>query len=141
MDEDFARWELELAFTWHVVHQILEADGGVSEVERAFVLRHLPAGVLQKAGFVDAAGGFLPRFQDALGEALLVLPALPVADRQQLVRTLFRAALSDDELARAEETTVRRAARLLGLGESDYLAVVDGLVTSEVTLEDGTEAS
>lgn len=138
-DEDFARWELELAFTWHVVHQIVSADGTVTDEERAFVGRHLPEGMLQKAGFVGPGGRFTPRFDAALGEALLVLPTLPLADRQQIVRTLFRAAVADDDLARDEETTVRRAARLLALHEPEYLEVVDSLVTSEVVLEDGTE--
>lgn len=138
MDEDFARWELELAFTWHVVHQIVAADGQVTEAEREFVGRNLPQGVLEKAGFVTATG-FTPRFEAALGEALLLLPTLPKDDRAQIVRTLFRAAVADDDFARNEEVTVRRAARLLNLHEADYLDILDALVTSEVTLEDGTE--
>ncbi len=138
MDEDFARWELELAFTWHVVHQIVAADGQVTDTERDFVGRNLPQGVIEKAGFVKG-DAFTPRFEAALGEALLLLPTLPKDDRAQIVRTLFRAAVADDDFARNEEATVRRAARLLNLHEADYLDILDALVTSEVTLEDGTE--
>ena len=137
-DEDFARWELELAFTWHVVHQIVAVDGAVTAAERAFVDRSLPEGMLEKARFVRGAA-FTPRFDAALGEALLVLPTLPKDDRARIVRTLFRAALADDEFVREEESTVRRAARLLHLQEADYLDILDGLVTGEVPLEDGTE--
>jgi uncharacterized tellurite resistance protein B-like protein len=137
-DDDFARWELELAFTWHVVHQIVAADGVVGDDERAFVGRHLPEARLQEAGFVNG-GAFTPRFEAALGEALLLLPTLPVDDRCRIVETLYRAAIADEHFARSEEATVRRAARLLALQEAEYLRILDGLVTSEVTLESPEE--
>lgn len=129
-DEDFARWELELAFTWHVVHQILAVDGQVTEAERAFVARQLPAGRLGEAGFLQG-GPFTDRFRAALGEALLQLPTLPKDERAGIVRTLYRAAVADASFARSEAATVQRAARLLALQEPDVRDVLDTIVASE----------
>ena len=140
MDEDFARWELELAFTWHVVHQILAADGEVTEAERAFVAGQLPAGRLGEAGFLQG-GAFTDRFRAALGEALLQLPTLPKDERAGIVRTLYRAAVADASLARSEADTVQRAARLLGLREAEYREVLDPVVASEGAPAGGEEGA
>jgi uncharacterized tellurite resistance protein B-like protein len=140
MEDDFARGELVLAFTWHVVHQIVDADGVVTDDERAFIGRRLPPDELERAAFVGPDGQFTKRFDAALGEALLVLPTLPLEDRTRIVETLYLAAIADEDFERSEEAIVRRSARLLGLRDEDYARILDVLVTAEVALEtDETE--
>ena len=135
MDEDFSQADLELAFGWHVVNQLLGADGVVVPTEQGFLERTFPRAKLAASGFVDARGAFTPRWQDALGEALLQLPALPVAERVRLIETLFGAALADDVFEKEEGEVVVRIARLLGLKDDEYAGVIDRLVTNEVALD------
>lgn len=134
MEETFSTDELKLAFSYHIINQISGADGIIEPEEAKFLQRSFPGRMLVEARFV-AGGRFTRRWQEALGEALLVLPALPVRERLALVETFFRAAIADDHLAWAEADVVRRAARLLSLSEAEYGALLDHLVTGEVTLE------
>ncbi|MEQ1507912.1 MAG: TerB family tellurite resistance protein [Myxococcota bacterium] len=138
MDEAFSPEELELAFTYHLVNQIVGADGVVAPAEARFVSRTFPPSLLASSGFVGSNGLFTPRWTEALGEALLVLPERSVEARVAIVETLFRAALADDEFLRAEASTIHRAARLLGLEDEAYAELVERLVTTEVDL-DSTE--
>lgn len=135
MDEDFSLDELKLAFSYHVVNQILGADGSVVPAEARFLEKTFPRLLLERSGFVDAKGAFTKRWHDALGEALLQLPTRSVPERVAIVDTFFRAALADEALEVAEAGIMKRAARLLGLQEEDYDQIVDQLVTSEVDLE------
>lgn len=134
MDEDFHLGELKLAFSYHIVNQILGADGKVVPAEARFFKRVFPQALMEQSRFVEE-GQFTQRWHDACGEALLRLPTLPVADRQKIVEGLFKAALSDDVFEFSEEAVMARAARLLGLSADDYDDVLDRLVTSEVPLE------
>ena len=136
MDEDFELTELELAFCYHIVNQIVDADGVRAPEEARFLKATFPAGVFEKAGFVRADGHFSQRWHDACGEALLVLPGRPLEDRLRMVRTLFDAALADDAFEMEEEAVMKRAARLLGLAPEEYAAELERLVTSEVALDE-----
>lgn len=133
MDEDFSLDELKLAFTWHIVHQILGSDGVVCEAEQRFVKRTFPDLLLERSGFFTETG-FTQRWQDALGEALLTLPTLSVPERVQIVDTLFKAAMADDQFEHAEGEILRRAARLIALQDEQVTQILEGLVTSEVEL-------
>lgn len=135
MDEDFSLDELKLAFGWHIVNQILGADGRVDPVEARFLARTFPALLMERSGFVAADGAFTDRWHEALGEALLRLPTLSVAERVAMIDTFFRAAVVDDQFELAEAGVMHRAARLLGLREDQYAELVEKLVTSEVPLE------
>ena len=135
MDEDFSLDELKLAFTWHVAHQILSSDGVVDAAEKRFVEKTFPKLLLERSGFFDANKGFTPRWNDALGEALLTLPTLSVPERVQIVDTLFRAAVADDQFELVEGEIIRRAARLLALKDDEVSQILESLVTTEVTLE------
>jgi uncharacterized tellurite resistance protein B-like protein len=124
MDEDVPLDQLKLAFSYHVVNQVLGADGAVVPAEAGFLARTFPPTVLERSGFVASDGRFTARWQHALGEALLQLPILPVAERVAIVDTLFDAALADDKLDVGETGIVLRAARLLGLREEQVSALV-----------------
>ncbi|MEQ1570292.1 MAG: TerB family tellurite resistance protein [Myxococcota bacterium] len=135
MDEDFSLDELKLAFSYHIVNQILGSDGAVAPAEAKFLSGTFPTTLMERSGFVSGTGRFTPRWHEALGEALLRLPTLSVPERVQLIDTFFRAATADDEFLGAEAEVMRRAARLLGLQEAEFGQVLVHLVTHEVTLE------
>jgi hypothetical protein len=117
MDEDVPLDQLKLAFSYHVVNQILGSDGEVVPAEAGFLARTYPPALLERSGFVAADGRFTDRWQHALGEALLQLPVLAVEERIAIVDALFDAALADERFDVAEAGVVSRAARLLGLRE------------------------
>lgn len=135
MDEDFSLDELKLAFSWHMVNQIVGSDGTVAPAEAKFLSHTFPKSVLEHSGFVSSTGEFTQRWNDALGEALLRLPELSAADRGSVIATFFQAAVADDDFQRVEADVIRRAARLLGLNGEEYADLVEALVTSEVDLE------
>ena len=135
MDEDFSLDELKLAFSWHMVNQIVGSDGMVAPAEAKFLSRTFPESLLRHSGFVSSTGAFTQRWNDALGEALLRLPELSVAERASVIGTFFQAAVADDDFQRVEADVIRRAARLLGLQGEEYADLVEALVTSEVDLE------
>jgi uncharacterized tellurite resistance protein B-like protein len=134
MEDDFHLGELKLAFSYHLVNQILGADGQVVPAEARFFKRVFPQALLEQSRFVED-GKFTQRWNDACGEALLRLPELPVSDRQKIIAGLFKAALADDVFEFSEEAVMSRAARLLGLSSHEYDEVMDRLVTSEVPLK------
>jgi uncharacterized tellurite resistance protein B-like protein len=126
MDDTFTTDELKLAFTYHISNQILESDGVVAPGEAAFLQAFFPAELFEASAFVDAEGRYTPRWQDALGEALLELPVrLDVDERLDLLETFYRAAISDGEQHYVEGTILVRAARLLGLKPSQFTARVE----------------
>ena len=138
MDDTFSTDELKLAFGYHLVQQIIGSDGVMSDDERWFVERTFPAALLDASGFRSEDGRFTGRWQAALGEALLQLPELPVADRVALIDTLFDAAVADSAFLNIEAETVRRAARLLALGEAQIGELMARWDTVEADRPEGT---
>jgi hypothetical protein len=124
MDEDVPLDQLKLAFSYHVVNQILGSDGEVVPAEAGFLARTYPPTLLEQSGFVGSDGRFTERWQHALGEALLELPTLDTAERIAIVDVLFHAALADERFDVAEAGVVLRAARLLGLREEQVAPLV-----------------
>lgn len=129
MDEDFSIDQLKLAFTYHIVNQILESDADVVPAEARFLQRTFPKDLLETSGFVDASGRYTQRWQDALGEALLELPVrLPVEERLAILETFYQAAISDDDFQYIEGNILVRAARLLGLKPEQFTARLEQLI-------------
>jgi uncharacterized tellurite resistance protein B-like protein len=140
VDEDFGLDELKLAFSYHIVNQIVDADGVVEPEETKFLRATFPRALFEMADFVDRdTGRFTERWRIALGEALLVLPTRTREERLGIIRTLLDAALSDQQFAREEGAILQRAARLLALDPGDVGEMVDALVTNEVTLDTATD--
>lgn len=126
MDETFTTDELKLAFTYHISNQILQSDGIMAPGETAFLRASFPEDLFAASGFVDAKGHYTPRWNDALGEALLELPVrLSVEQRLDLLETFYRAAISDGDGQYIEGNILVRAARLLGLKPSQFTARVE----------------
>ena len=116
MDEDFEVVELSLAFSYHVVNRIMEADGIVMPSEARFIKAFFPEELLKNSGFVRADGSYTERYQTALGEALLRLPdELSDDQKKELVSTLKQAALADSHLENKEQLAVEHACSLLGI--------------------------
>lgn len=131
MDEDFTLAELELAFTFHITNQILESDGVIVPAEVRFLERAFPGDVFERSGFVDPAGHYTQRWQDALGEALLELPVrLSVDQRLDLLERFYAAAISDGDTQYIEGNILVRAARLLGLKPSQFTARIERMFGS-----------
>ncbi|MCB9682419.1 MAG: hypothetical protein H6733_13210 [Alphaproteobacteria bacterium] len=119
---DFELPHLELAFAYHVIQQVVGADGVVGDAELRFVEERFPPAVLRSAGFKDARGRFTDRYEEALGDALLELPVrLPMDARLVLIDLFLDASLADDDHGAAEAVHAARAARLLGIPD-DVLA-------------------
>ncbi|MEZ4237193.1 MAG: TerB family tellurite resistance protein [Myxococcota bacterium] len=129
--DDFSLDELKLAFTYHLAQQIVGADGEVAPAEAQFVERTFPELLMVRSGFVAEDGSFTARWREALGEALLRLPELSVAERVAMVDTLFDAAMADASLLEVEADTVRRAARLLALDDEQVGLLVERWQTVE----------
>lgn len=129
MAEAFTVDELKLAFSYHIVNQILNSDGELVPAEAAFMRRAFPSRLFQQSGFVDEDGRYTQRWQDALGEALLELPVqLTVDQRLGILETFYQAAMADAELQYIEGTILVRAARLLGLRAEQFTARIERLI-------------
>jgi uncharacterized tellurite resistance protein B-like protein len=129
VDEDFTVDQLKLAFTYHIVNQILESDDEVVPAEARFLRRTFPQELFESSGFVDAEGKYTQRWQDALGEALLELPVqLSVAERLKVLETFYQAAVADDDFQYIEGNILVRAAKLLGLRPEQFTARLEQLI-------------
>ena len=129
MHEDFSTEQLKLAFTYHIVNQILESDDEVVPAEARFLATTFPKDLFEGSGFVDAAGKYTQRWQDALGEALLELPErLSVAERLGILEMFYKAAISDDDFQYIEGNVLVRAARLLGLKPEQFTERLEQLI-------------
>lgn len=122
--ESFTLDELKLAFAYQLVVRIVDSDGVMVPEESRFIERTFPPAALEKAGFVKN-GGFTPRFQEALGEALMALPDLDVSERLDLMETLWRAATVDGVFQGAEVEAVSHAGQLLGLTAAQVRSRID----------------
>ncbi|HHO49830.1 MAG TPA: hypothetical protein ENK18_02915 [Deltaproteobacteria bacterium] len=133
--EDFETDELELAFCYHIVTQILGRGDALVPEEARFLQRSFPAEVFTRARFIGADGQYTARWHDACGEALMQLPTLPVERRLEIIASLLEATLADDVFELEEGVVIQRAARLLGLKPEEYGPLLDSLVTPEVPIE------
>ena len=129
MAETFTVDELKLAFTYHIVNQILRSDGEFAPSEAAFLERSFPRRLFQQSAFIDSAGRYTQRWQEALGEALIELPVqLTVDQRLGILETFYQAAMADAELQYIEGNILVRAARLLGLRAEQFTARIEQLI-------------
>lgn len=129
MPETFTVEELKLAFTFHIVNQILQSDGEIMPEEARFLEQTFPRQVFARSGFVDRKGHYTQRWQDALGEALLELPVqLTVDQRLGILETFYQAAIADSDFQYIEGNILVRSARLLGLKAEQFTARIEQLI-------------
>jgi uncharacterized tellurite resistance protein B-like protein len=93
----------------HLLAQVLEADGIVTESEHAFLDRHMTAQKLsrEERGLIRGGKG--------RAEAMAFLRGLSTGTRTQLVQELAEAALADGKLSPLETNAIKKLAEALGL--------------------------
>jgi len=122
---------LRLVFAYHVVQQVVAADGVVDDDERAFLEAHWPQARLTELGLLDSTGQPTEAFHQARNTAVSQLRTqLELEQKLELIDTFLQASLSDGHLHHAESAAVVQAARLLDLPGSVWLARLEdnGLV-------------
>ena len=118
--------DLELALTWHLTRELLDADLNLDPQEAQFLADRFPQSTLQAAGFVHEDGAPTDRFQAVLAEALVVLPErMSEDDKAVILRMLFSASLVDDDFHRQEGHVLAKAAQLLGLSLAQLDAALE----------------
>lgn len=124
----FTLEQLKLAFTWHVARRVIDADGATHQDEAAWLAERFPADQLTRAGFIDTQGAPTSTFENALAEALEVLPtALHKPGRLALLETFLGASLADQELHHTEWSVLLEAAQQLGIQPHEFDAHLDTL--------------
>src|SRR5437867_2039760 len=93
----------------HLLAQVLEADGIVTESEHAFLERHMNAQKLSGDERGQIRGG---RGRD---EALAFLRERPQSERQEILEELAEAALADGKLTMHENAAIKKLSAALGL--------------------------
>ena len=123
-------------FAYHVVAEVVAADGTVDDEERAFLEARWPRQRFAELGLFDSTGAPTGAFHEACSSAVAQLKtALSQDDKLALLDTFLEASLADGELHPAESATVSRAAKLLGLHGSAVLERLEGLgVVGELEL-------
>lgn len=135
MAEPFDLDTLQMVFAYHVVEEVVGADGEISDEELAFLQERWPREVMAERELLDSQAKPTARFESARREAIARLPtSLTPAAKLELVQLFFHAGMVDGHLDRGESEVVMRAADLLGvpveewmalLGESDHVGEVD----------------
>ncbi|MFK7926897.1 MAG: TerB family tellurite resistance protein [Myxococcota bacterium] len=117
---------LRMVFAYHVVDEVVAADGEVSAEELSFVESRWPKSRMVEAGLFDSAGKPTAEYEAARVEAVARLPTeLGAEDSLALVRVFLEAGMVDGHLERAESEVVIRAASLLNVPVDDWMKVLD----------------
>ena len=121
--------DLKLAFSLHVVDQIVAADNQLTKAELAFLEEQFPLKRLQDRGFADASGVRTDAYHQAAMDALDRLPVqLETADKVELLSVFFAATIADEHFEAAEGNALVDAARLLDMSDDEidaFLATRD----------------
>lgn len=113
---------LRMVFGYHVVQEVVAADGAIDERERAFLESHWPSQLLVERGLLNAQGERTPLFDAARAQAIDTLKRdLTLEEKLGLIDTFMQASLSDGHLHHQESATVVRAAQLLDVPSSAWL--------------------
>jgi uncharacterized tellurite resistance protein B-like protein len=112
--------DLKLAFSLHVVDQIVAADDRLTEAELAFLSSRFPNSVLVERGFATPDGVRTEAYHDAAVDALDRLPTeLDLEAKLELLSVFFAASVADASFELAEGNQLLNAARLLDLDDDD----------------------
>lgn len=107
--------QLKLAFAYHIVRQIVGADGEFGAAEQRWIARAFPPTTLETSGFLDR-NLLTMAFERALETALVELPQrLTLEEKLDLLETFLDASLADEQLHHTEGSLIVKAAELLGV--------------------------
>ncbi|MEZ4317361.1 MAG: hypothetical protein R3F61_07645 [Myxococcota bacterium] len=125
--------DLRLAFSMHVVDQIVAADDKLTEAELRFLQDRFPNHILMDRGFTDADGVRTDAYHDAAVDALDRLPTeLDSTEKLELLKVFFEATVADDTFELAEGSALLDAARLLDLSDEE----IDAFLATRVEVGD-----
>ncbi|MCB9679173.1 MAG: hypothetical protein H6737_28985 [Alphaproteobacteria bacterium] len=134
--------DLKLAFSLHVVDQIVAADDQLTKAELAFLDARFPQSVLHERGFVDEDGVRTEAYHDAAMDALERLPVeLDKASKLELLSMFFAATVADAQFELAEGGVLVDAARLLDLSDDDIDGFLEGRAEAGATRVANLDAS
>lgn len=112
---------LKLAFTSHLSHQAVDADGRVDPAESAFLDAHFPKARMAECGFLDGDGAFTENYREAVERALRTLPQrLDVEEKRALMEVVREAVCAGEEHDEREDNVLIVAARFLGLDPAEW---------------------
>jgi hypothetical protein len=127
----------KLAWTIHMVRQIIGADAHVDPAELAFLHDTFPAELLAECGFRADDGEPTARYLEARDTSQLELPdRLTIGEKLQLLEVLVDAAAADGVLQAEEADALHAGALMLGLDDrawSEHLAqlIASGRITRD----------
>lgn len=114
---------LRMVFGYHVVQEVVAADGTVDASEAAYLESHWPRQHLVDKGLLDSTGAPTEAFHSARNAAVSQLKTLlELEQKLSLIDTFLQASLADGHLHHAESAAVVQAARLLDVPGSVWLA-------------------
>ena len=128
---------LRMAFARHVLQE-LWGNRAPSEPEQLLLEALAPRERLRAAGLLDEHDQFTALWIDARAQALERLPReLSHEDKLRLLRDLFEVSVADGQLERQEGSGLLGAATLLGVGSSEFDALLDTLTEHVGSIELG----
>jgi hypothetical protein len=112
--------DLKLAFSLHVVDQIVAADDQLTRAELAFLESQFPQKLLRDRGFADEDGVRTDAYHQAAMDALDRLPhQLELDEKVALLSVFFAATIADERFEAAEGNALVDAARLLDMTDDE----------------------
>ena len=137
MSDDLPR--LKLAFAYHVITELVRADGQISDREVAFITATFPGTDLARAGFVDVEGRMTQTFVEARDRALVELQdRLSEGDKLVLIQQIADASAADGVLMPEEADALSAIAAILGVADRLWLDHLEGLIAGGTLRRDET---
>lgn len=123
--------QLQLAFAYHRVVELIGVDHQVDDAELAFLDATFPRDELRACGLLDGDGATTPRFADAVQTALTELPQLlTLGEKLALVELVAGASAADGVLVPEEADALAAVARTLGVDDAQWLGHLEALIAT-----------
>lgn len=130
---------LQLAFAYHMVCEVVGADATIDPVEFAWVRQTFPLTRLEELGLVDVDGKTTALFDDLRYQALTELPERLIPEQKlALVELVAKASAADGVLSPEEADTIAAVARILGVQQEHWMALLDDMLQSGALHRDAT---
>jgi uncharacterized tellurite resistance protein B-like protein len=137
MPDDVRR--LQVAFTYHLLLEVVGSDGHVDGAELDYLQRIFPIDDLEAFGFVDGDGRLTDAFEEARDLALIELPdRLTLGEKLGVVEIVAEATAADGVLTPEEADTLAAVARILGIPAGEWHTHLDGMFVSGRLRRDAT---
>jgi hypothetical protein len=132
---------LQVAFTYHLLLEVVGSDGHVDGAELDYLEQVFPIDGLRSFGFVDGTGRLTRAFEEARDLALVDLPdVLTLGEKLGIVEIVAEASAADGLLTPEEADMLAAVARMLAIPDRAWREHLDGLLRSGRLRRDGTGA-